>query len=95
MFSIQQRTQLAEHLAELLSALPESRQRSEMQDLDQKFREAGLLQDVLRPDQSDPDQFSHDLIETPEMSSHLIEHPKIWEIALKAKTPEQFADNLL
>ena len=95
MFNIQQRHQLAERLSELLSALPPSKQQPEMQDLVQKFREAGLLQDVLRPDQSDPDQFSHDLIETPEMSSHLVEHPQIAEIALKAKAPEQFADNLL
>ena len=93
MSSMEQRQQLASRLGEILEALPKARQEPEMNSLEERFSQADLVSNSL--DKSDPRQFASDLIETPEMYAHLSANPQLAQYALTAKTPEQFADQLL
>lgn len=78
-----QRDQLADHLTNLLEAMPAPERLSQMRTLKARFQADGLTLDA-----DEPMQFAADLM------SQISPSEQSAEIALKARTPEQIADAL-
>jgi hypothetical protein len=88
---------LASHLHDIVYSLPMADQQRVMDDLQGQFLEAGLLLPGLNPRRDDPLSFSLDLIDQNEALRQKINLNRVHEFdrAMKAKTPQDFADALL
>lgn len=89
--------QLASHLSQILDGLPKEDRQQAMNDLQGRFLEADLIAPDLSPRLNNPLSFSLDLIDQNEALRQKLNANQMHEFdrAMKAKTPEAFADALV